>query len=217
MKYVFLVFTFVIIFFASAANALSIDVGVSQNLEFTYLNDGVTSRAKTVLYSGYTDTGRVENIFTSNPSLVIADIVGQTFQNNTASQTSLVKRFYDYTLTQVNFTSAVEIAGFQIALWEMFDNGKLNSGKYSNWKADEFDYDAEEVVFVAMIYLSNFMTSANITSINPPSLTEGYWGMSIDGGVITASAFSNTVAEPNYLSLIGLGLVGVFIATRKKK
>lgn len=210
MKCFISIFTFFITLFASNANSvIYINEAQNQNFEMNYIKEGVLFRANPILYLGVSSSGNTSNIFTTNPEIRNTDFLGHTFTNNSLSQTNTIKRFYEFTIPHVDFSNAVEVAGFQIAIWEMFDNWNMNTGKYYGWIAYPQDYVAVDVIFSSMVYLRDFMESENLNSINTSVLSSGYWETSLQGGIISDT--SNSVPESDSFSLFWISVFCFFL------
>jgi hypothetical protein len=58
------------------------------------------------------------------------------------------------------FQRRLEVAGFQIALWETLDDKSLTSGSYQNWAGDTGSIEEDLALIVAETFLDNITLGA---------------------------------------------------------
>ncbi len=129
---------------------------------------------------------------------------------------SAVQTLFDQSYSKVHLNSAVEVAGFQIALWEALDDGNLTTGNLKNWVGipDAFHpaADLTEAWDIAWVYLENLRSGA--PSTGSYSLTT--WASDSSQDLISATP-NHKVPEPTTLMLGALGLAGLSVVRRRNK
>jgi hypothetical protein len=63
-------------------------------------------------------------------------------------------------LLKPRFQRRLEVAGFQIALWETLDDKSLTSGSYQNWAGDTGSIEEDLALIVAETFLDNITLGA---------------------------------------------------------
>jgi len=152
---------------------------------------------------------------------VAAFTSGETYTPG-ANLSPAVQTLYNQSFGSLNLTSAVEVAGFQIALWEALDNSDLSSGTLNNWTgahtgsalpADQQAIaDETEALDNAWLYLQKL--TQNYPAPGNFALTT--WSSPNSQDLIQASTATNRVPEPTTLMLGALGLAGLSAVRRRK-
>lgn len=132
---------------------------------------------------------------------------------SSASTSAAVKTLFDQSFSTLNLTSAAEVGGFQIALWELLeDDGDLTTGNYSNWVGKTGSAAEASALTIAWIELQA-VADGDPTTGNY-SLT--HWASSLSQDLIQASTGGGAVPEPTTLALGALGLAGLSAVRRRK-
>lgn len=131
-------------------------------------------------------------------------------------QTDAVQTLFNQSYSLVHLNSAVEVAGFQIALWEALDDGDLETGNLKNWvgipDAVHTAADLSEAWDIAWVYLENLRGGAPSTG----NFALTTWSSDSSQDLISATP-SNKVPEPTTLMLGALGLAGLSVVRRRNK
>jgi len=140
---------------------------------------------------------------------------GTDFTAGTSVPTA-VQTLFNQSYSLVHLNSAVEVAGFQIALWEALDDGDLEAGNLKNWvgipDAVHTAADLSEARDIAWVYLENLRGGAPTTG----SFALTTWSSDSSQDLISAAP-SNKVPEPTTLMLGALGLAGLSVVRRRNK
>ena len=140
---------------------------------------------------------------------------GTDFTAGTSVPTA-VQTLFNQSYSLVHLNSAVEVAGFQIALWEALDDGDLEAGNLKNWvgipDAVHTAADLSEAWDIAWVYLENLRGGAPTTG----SFALTTWSSDSSQDLISAAP-SNKVPEPTTLMLGALGLAGLSVVRRRNK
>ena len=118
-----------------------------------------------------------------------------------------VQTLYNQSFSLVNPTSAVEVAGFQIALWEALDDGDLFGGALQNWAGKTGSVTESEALDQAWIYLTALADGDPATA----SYKLTNWGNALSQDIIEAK-----IPEPTSMALGALGLAGLSLVRRRK-
>ncbi len=118
-----------------------------------------------------------------------------------------VQTLYNQSFSLVNPTSAVEVAGFQIALWEAMDDGDLFGGALQNWAGKTGSVTESEALDQAWIYLTALADGDPATA----SYKLTNWGNALSQDIIEAK-----IPEPTSMALGALGLAGLSFVRRRK-
>lgn len=118
-----------------------------------------------------------------------------------------VQTLYNQSFSLVNPTSAVEVAGFQIALWEAMDDGDLFGGALQNWAGKTGSVTESEALDQAWIYLTALADGDPSTA----SYKLTNWGNALSQDIIEAK-----IPEPTSMALGALGLAGLSFVRRRK-
>lgn len=118
-----------------------------------------------------------------------------------------VQTLYNQSFSLVNPTSAVEVAGFQIALWEAMDDGDLFGGALQNWAGKTGSVTESEALDQAWIYLTALADGDPATA----SYKLTNWGNALSQDIIEAK-----IPEPTSMALGALGLAGLSLVRRRK-
>lgn len=121
-----------------------------------------------------------------------------------------VQTLFNQSYAEVHFDNAVEVAGFQIALWETLDDNNLNTGALSNWGGATNSADEGDALFNAEIFLDRVVNGG--ASTGNYQLT--VWQSPDSQDIIQAS--TATIPEPTSLMLGALGLAGLSLVRRRK-
>ncbi len=140
---------------------------------------------------------------------------GTNFTAGTSVPTA-VQTLFNQSYSLVHLNSAVEVAGFQIALWEALDDGNLDTGNLKNWvgipDAVHTAADLTEAWDIAWVYLEDLRNGAPSTG----SFALTTWSSDSSQDLISATP-SNKVPEPTTLMLGALGLAGLSVVRRRNK
>ena len=121
-----------------------------------------------------------------------------------------VQTLFNQSYAEVHFDNAVEVAGFQIALWETLDDNNLNTGALSNWAGATNSADEGDALFNAEIFLDRVVSGG----ANTGNYQLTVWQSPDSQDVIQASAAA--IPEPTSLMLGALGLAGLSLVRRRK-
>ncbi|MDD3328252.1 MAG: PEP-CTERM sorting domain-containing protein [Zoogloea sp.] len=121
-----------------------------------------------------------------------------------------VQTLFNQSYAEVHFDNAVEVAGFQIALWETLDDNNLNTGALSNWGGATNSADEGDALFNAELFLDRVVNGG--ASTGNYQLT--VWQSPDSQDIIQAS--TATIPEPTSLMLGALGLAGLSLVRRRK-
>lgn len=121
-----------------------------------------------------------------------------------------VQTLFNQSYAEVHFDNAVEVAGFQIALWETLDDNNLNTGNLSNWAGATNSADEGDALFNAEIFLDRVANG----SANTGNYQLTIWQSPDSQDIIQASAAA--IPEPTSLMLGALGLAGLSLVRRRK-
>ena len=121
-----------------------------------------------------------------------------------------VQTLFNQSYAEVHFDNAVEVAGFQIALWETLDDNNLNTGNLSNWGGATNSADEGDALFNAEIFLDRVANGDPSTGNYQLTI----WQSPDSQDVIQASAAA--IPEPTSLMLGALGLAGLSLVRRRK-
>lgn len=121
-----------------------------------------------------------------------------------------VQTLFNQSYAEVHFDNAVEVAGFQIALWETLDDNDLNTGNLSNWAGATNSAEEGDALFNAEIFLDRVANGDPSTGNYQLTI----WQSPDSQDVIQASAAA--IPEPTSLMLGALGLAGLSLVRRRK-
>lgn len=121
-----------------------------------------------------------------------------------------VQTLFNQSYAEVHFDNAVEVAGFQIALWETLDDNNLNTGNLSNWGGATNSADEGDALFNAEIFLDRVANGGASTGNYQLTI----WQSPDSQDIIQASAAA--IPEPTSLMLGALGLAGLSLVRRRK-
>lgn len=121
-----------------------------------------------------------------------------------------VQTLFNQSYAEVHFDNAVEVAGFQIALWETLDDNNLNTGNLSNWGGATNSADEGDALFNAEIFLDRVANGG----ANTGNYQLTIWQSPDSQDIIQASAAA--IPEPTSLMLGALGLAGLSLVRRRK-
>lgn len=192
------------------ADSLLLDQDVNTLLAFTVDVSGLTKSVETGVFNvANQTTGASFLAFCSE--LLQGVAVGAVTTGLEFSPTGVipvaVQTLYNQSYSLVNPTSAVEVAGFQIALWEAMDNGDLYSGAVQNWAGKTGSATETEALDQAWIYLQALADGDPATG----SYQLTNWSNGTSQDIIEAK-----IPEPTSLALGALGLAGLSIVRRRK-
>ena len=140
---------------------------------------------------------------------------GTDFTAGTSVPTA-VQTLFNQSYSLVHLNSAVEVAGFQIALWEALDDGDLEAGNLKNWvgipDAVHTAADLSEAWDIAWVYLENLRGGAPSTG----NFALTTWSSDSSQDLISAKP-SHKIPEPTTLMLGALGLAGLSVVRRRNK
>lgn len=129
---------------------------------------------------------------------------------------SAVQSLFNQSYSKVHLNSAVEVAGFQIALWEALDDSNLDTGNLKNWvgipDAIHSASDLTEAWDIAWVYLEDLRNGAPATG----SFSLTTWSSDSSQDLISATP-NHKVPEPTTLMLGALGLAGLSVVRRRNK
>ena len=127
-----------------------------------------------------------------------------------------VQTLFNQSYSKVHLNSAVEVAGFQIALWEALDDSNLDTGSLKNWvgipDATHTAADLTEAWDIAWVYLEDLRSGAPSTG----SFSLTTWSSNSSQDLISATP-NHKVPEPTTLMLGALGLAGLSVLRRRNK
>jgi len=127
-----------------------------------------------------------------------------------------VQTLFNQSYSKVHLNSAVEVAGFQIALWEALDDSNLDTGNLKNWvgipDAIHTAADLTEAWDIAWVYLEDLRNGAPATG----SFSLTTWSSDSSQDLISATP-NHKVPEPTTLMLGALGLAGLSVVRRRNK
>jgi len=133
-----------------------------------------------------------------------------------SSVPSAVQSLFNQSYSKVHLNSAVEVAGFQIALWEALDDSNLDTGNLKNWvgipDAIHSASDLTEAWDIAWVYLEDLRNGAPATG----SFSLTTWSSDSSQDLISATP-NHKVPEPTTLMLGALGLAGLSVVRRRNK
>jgi len=121
-----------------------------------------------------------------------------------------VQTLFNQSYAEVHFDNAVEVAGFQIALWETLDDNNLNTGNFSNWAGATNSADEGDALFNAEIFLDRVANGG----ANTGNYQLTIWQSPDSQDIIQASTAA--IPEPTSLMLGALGLAGLSLVRRRK-
>ena len=121
-----------------------------------------------------------------------------------------VQTLFNQSYAEVHFDNAVEVAGFQIALWETLDDNNLNTGNLSNWGGATNSADEGDALFNAEIFLDRVANGGASTGNYQLTI----WQSPDSQDIIQASTAA--IPEPTSLMLGALGLAGLSLVRRRK-
>lgn len=121
-----------------------------------------------------------------------------------------VQTLFNQSYAEVHFDNAVEVAGFQIALWETLDDNNLSTGALSNWAGATNSADEGDALFNAEIFLDRVVNGG----ANTGNYQLTVWQNPDSQDIIQAS--TATIPEPTSLMLGALGLAGLSLVRRRK-
>ena len=121
-----------------------------------------------------------------------------------------VQTLFNQSYAEVHFDNAVEVAGFQIALWETLDDKNLSTGNFSNWAGESNSVEEGDALFTAELFLDRLVNGGSATGNYQLTL----WQSPDSQDVLQASTAA--VPEPTSLVLGALGLAGLSVLRRRK-
>ena len=121
-----------------------------------------------------------------------------------------VQTLFNQSYAEVHFDNAVEVAGFQIALWETLDDNNLNTGNFSNWAGATNSSAEGDALFNAEIFLDRVANGDPSTGNYQLTI----WQSPDSQDIIQASTAA--IPEPTSLMLGALGLAGLSLVRRRK-
>ena len=122
-----------------------------------------------------------------------------------------VQTLFNQSYAEVHFDNAVEVAGFQIALWETLDDNNLGTGSFKNWSGVSNSAAEGDALFAAEIYLDRLVNGGPSTGNYQLTLWQ-----SPDSQDILQASTASSVPEPTSLMLGALGLAGLSVLRRRK-
>ena len=122
-----------------------------------------------------------------------------------------VQTLFNQSYAEVHFDNAVEVAGFQIALWETLDDNNLSTGNFSNWAGESNSVEEGDALFTAELFLDRLVNGGSATGNYQLTLWQ-----SPDSQDILQASTASSVPEPTSLMLGALGLAGLSVLRRRK-
>lgn len=195
------------------ADTLAMDLDINSLMGFTVDVNGTGTKA--------VDTGvfNVSNLTSGGNFLafcyellqgVSVDVLtGMAFSPTSVIPAS-VQTLFNQSYAEVHFDNAVEVAGFQIALWETLDDNNLSSGNFQNWAGATNSLDEGDALFTAEIFLDRLVNGGPATGNYQLTL----WQNPDSQDILQASTAA--VPEPTSLVLGALGLAGLSVLRRRK-
>lgn len=136
-------------------------------------------------------------------------LTGMPFDASSAIPAA-VQTLFNQSYAEVHFDNAIEVAGFQIALWETLDDNNLTTGNLSNWSGATNSADEGDALFNAEIFLDRVVNGG----ANTGNYQLTIWQSPDTQDIIQASAAA--IPEPTSLMLGALGLAGLSLVRRRK-
>ncbi len=134
-----------------------------------------------------------------------AATTGQDYTAN-AGAPGAVQTLYNQSFAGISLTSAVDVAAFQIALWEALDDGNMNTGAVSGWAGAHGTLEEDEALLTAEGFLLTLGAGGGA----------GHFKLTTWTSPDSQDLIQAKIPEPTSLALGALGLAGLSLVRRRK-